>query len=333
MPKVYAVLVALVLASVASAQQLQPPPVPLENPVTDAKRVLGKILFWEEQLSSHDTISCGGCHRPVSGGSDPRIGLNPGADGVVPSPDDILGSLGVVHTDASGAPVDDPVFGFGVQVTGRAANSFIMAAYAPEVFWDGRARSTFLNPETGAMSIAAGGALENQAVAPILSHVEMGHDGRTWSDVRAKIEHSLPLRDATDLPPDLDVALSGNPSYGSLFKTAFGDPAINGERIAFAIASYERTLVPNQTPWDRYVAGDSTAMTPTQAQGWSFFRSSACNICHPAPMFTNHSFRNIGIRPPAEDPGRKNVTGLDSDRGRFKVPSLRNIGLKPTHMH
>ena len=161
------------------------------------------MLFWEEQVSSHDTISCGGCHRPVSGGSDPRIGANPGPDGIVPSADDISGSPGVVRTDASGAPIADPVFGFGVQVTGRAANSFIMAAFVPEAFWDGRARSTFFDPETGALSIASGGALESQAVAPILSHVEMAIDGRTWSDVRAKLEHSLPLRDATDLPADL----------------------------------------------------------------------------------------------------------------------------------
>jgi len=296
MSKAYGFLIALVFAPVAHAQQLPPPPVPPENPVTEAKRVLGKILFWDEQLSSRDTMSCGGCHRPVSGGSDPRLGVNPGPDGVTPSPDDILALRGRAYRCGRCARRRS---GLRLRCPGDGTRRELLhhGCLCARGLLGRRARSTFLNPETGALSIAAGGALESQAVAPILSHVEMGHDGRTWSDVRVKLEHSLPLRDATDLPSDLDAALSVSPSYGSLFKAAFGDPAINGERIAFAIASYERTLVPDQSPWDRYIAGDSTAMTPAQAQGWSFFRTSACTICHPAPMFTNQSFRNIGIRP------------------------------------
>ena len=59
------------------------------------------------------------------------------------------------------------------------------------------------------------------------------------------------------------------PACPSLFTDAFGDPTINAERIAYAIAGYERTLVPDQTPWDLFVGGDSGALTPTQAQGWT----------------------------------------------------------------
>ncbi len=106
---------------------------------TEAKRVLGKILFWDEQLSSNDTIPCGGCHRTGDGGGDPRVAIRPGPDQITPSVDDILGSPGVVRSDATGLPVDDPVFGFNVRVTSRSANSFIGAAYAPELFGDGRA--------------------------------------------------------------------------------------------------------------------------------------------------------------------------------------------------
>jgi cytochrome c peroxidase len=325
---------AAVVSAIAQQQGgVPPPPFPPENPITEAKRVLGKILFWDEQVSSHNTVACGTCHRPLDGGTDGRVAVNSGPDTIFPSPDDIFGSPGVVSRDAAGNVVNDPVFGFGVQVTPRSANTAIMAAYAPEMFWDGRARPTFLNPETGTPSIQNGGALENQATAPILNSVEMAHQGRTWADVRTKLGAALPLGDATSLPPDVTSAIASHPSYASLFQAAFGDPNITGERIAFAIATYERTLVANQTPWDAFIAGNPNAMTQGQIAGWDFFRNSPCGVCHTPPFFTNQTFRNIGLRPPGEDLGRQIVTQNPIDRGRFKVPTLRNVGLKVTHMH
>lgn len=81
-------LLLLVLVSRAAAQVPPPPPpppqgippvpVPAENPITEAKRVLGKILYWDEQLSSDDTVACGTCHQPVFAGSDPRPAAHPG---------------------------------------------------------------------------------------------------------------------------------------------------------------------------------------------------------------------------------------------------------------
>ena len=319
--------------TVSFGQALPPPPVPPQNPITEEKRVLGKILFWDEQLSSNDTVACGSCHRAASGGSDPRIGINAGPDTLAPSPDDVFGSPGVPLLDAAGMPLSHPVFGTSVQVTGRSSVSTINAAYAPEMFWDGRARQNFVDPETGLVSIPLGGALENQAIGPILSDVEMARQGRSWNDVRAKLERALPLRDATNLPADIASVLSHDPSYPELFASAFGDPAITAERIAHAVATYERTLIANQTPWDSFIAGNAAALTPGQTQGWNFFNNSPCRVCHTPPQFTNNTFRNIGMRPPAEDLGRQIVTGNAGDRGRFKVPTLRNVGLKPTHMH
>ena len=81
------------------------------------------------------------------------------------------------------------------------------------------------------------------------------------------------------------------------------------------------------------MAGDTTAMTPAQQQGWNTFQTQACSACHSAPLFTDHTFRNIGIRPPDEDLGRQAVTDFIGDRGRFKTPTLRNAGLKSTFMH
>src|SRR5688572_9955807 len=77
---------------------LRPPPPPLANQVTAAKAYLGKTLFWDEQLSSTKTVSCGTCHRPAEGGSDPRTSSttrNPGVDGTFATADDIFGSPGV----------------------------------------------------------------------------------------------------------------------------------------------------------------------------------------------------------------------------------------------
>ncbi|HNO78358.1 MAG TPA: cytochrome c peroxidase [Phycisphaerae bacterium] len=328
-----AIVFALTVYSLPAAAQLPPVPVPAENPITEPKRVLGKMLFWDEQLSSDNTIACGTCHLPTSAGADPRTAVNPGVDGVAATLDDIFGSFGVARADSDGEYYEDAVFGFARQVTGRSAQMTIGSQWAPDLFWDGRATSQFINPETGAVSIAVGGGLESQAVGPIMSDVEMAHEDRDWSEVSTKLSAAKPMALAVQKPADVQAALAGVTTYGDLFTDAFGDPAITAERIAFAIATYERTLVADQTPWDAFVGGNPTAMTPGQVQGWNFFRASQCAICHAPPLFTNNTFRNIGLRPLAEDTGRQGVTGVPADAGRFKVPSLRNTGLKSTYMH
>lgn len=308
---------------------LQPVPVPPENPITESKRVLGKILFWDEQLSSDNTVACGTCHRPADAGSDARLNSNPGADGIFNTADDVIGSAGVVKMDTNGQVVEDDTFGFDTQVTPRSAQALHGGLFAPSAFWDGRAGTVFTNPESGAVSIPAGGALENQALAPILNNVEMAREGRDWDDVRAKLSGVTPLALATYLTPDMAAAVEDNPSYPALFAAAFGGGQITAERIAFAIATYERTLMPDRTPFDTHT------MTPAQRRGLNVLVApgSRCGACHTPPVFTNNTFRNIGLRPPNEDPGRQEVTGNPADRGRFKVASLRNVGLKKSFMH
>lgn len=312
---------------------IPPVPVPVENPITEPKRVLGKLLFWDEQLSSDNTVSCGTCHRPNFGGADPRLARNPGDDGILNTPDDVIASPGVIHCDNDKTYLPDPVFDLFPQITPRAANPSVMAMFSPELFWDGRASSTFTDPQSGLVKIATGGALESQAVGPIVSTVEMGHESRDWNQIAVKLGYVTPMILARNLPTDMADALEANSTYPDLFRAAFGDPTINSERIAFAIATYERTLLANQTPWDRFVAGDNTAMTPNQVQGWNVLRGSPCLVCHTPPLFTNNTFQNVGLRPIAEDIGRQEVTGNPADRGQFKVPTLRNVGLKATYMH
>ena len=106
-------------ATAGAGAGLPPVPVPPENPITEEKRVLGKILFWDEQLSSDDSLACGSCHRPAAGGGDPRAGTHPGRlPGTI---DNVAGSPGIRRLDAAGRPQPDPVFGDGPQVTPRTA--------------------------------------------------------------------------------------------------------------------------------------------------------------------------------------------------------------------
>ncbi|MEO0629465.1 MAG: cytochrome c peroxidase [Planctomycetota bacterium] len=308
-------------------------PVPSENPITEEKRVLGKILFWDEQLSTDNVTACGTCHIPGAAGGDPRIGVNPGSDLAFSTPDDVFGSPGVPRADAVGNYIVDDHFGTDVQVTGRAANIVVNAAYATDLFWDGRATSQFTDPQTGIIEIAGGGALESQAVGPPLSDVEMAHPDRDWDAISAKIETARPLALATDIPADMLAALSADSSYPELFEAAFGTTEINAKRIAFAIATYQRTLISDQAPWDLWIQGDGAAMTPQQIQGWNTFIGSACAICHIPPLFTDNSFRNIGVRPNMQDLGRGSITGDPGDNGKFKTPTLRNNGLRLSFMH
>ena len=316
------------------AQVLPAVPVPAENPITEEKRILGKLLFWEEQLSSDNTVACGTCHLPEAAGADPRRNIHPGPDGSFGTADDIIGSEGVVRRDASGNAILDPIFGFDPQVTGRATPSYFNGIWSPEQFWDGRGADTFVDPLDGiTIRIASGGGLESQSVAPILSDVEMAKENRTWAEVTAKLATVTPLAQAIDVPADMAAAIALGETYPDLFASAFGDSAITPTRIAFAIATYERTLVADQTPWDAFIAGDTNALNANEQQGWTVFLGSPCAVCHLPGTFTNHEFRNIGLRNPSDDRGREEVTSNAADRAQFKVPSLRNLGVRPTFMH
>lgn len=169
---------------------LEPPLESPENPVTAAKAYLGKTLFWDEQLSSTQTVACGTCHRPAMGGSDPRTDVNdnssrnPGPDNTFGTADDIFGSPGVIENNPDGTYSLNAIFGFREQVTGRKSPSYLNAAYSPEgIFWDGRASNEFRDPITNEVLIPVLGSLESQSVGPPVSTAEMGHLGRDWNQV------------------------------------------------------------------------------------------------------------------------------------------------------
>lgn len=331
-----AVAAVLAIAGIARAQLL-PPPQPAGNPVTAAKANLGKVLFWDEQISSTRTVACGTCHIPVAGGSDPRtavdpLAAHPGPDGVFGGADDVLGSPGVPVNDAGGLYGWSTHFGLLPQVTPRRTPSSINAGYSPELFWDGRAQGEFVDPVTQVVVLPDGGALESQSVGPPVSDVEMANVARAWTDVLARITASTPLALAAEMPPALRAWIADR-SYPELFEEAFGTPEINAGRVAMAIASYERTQFTNQTPFDQFLT-NGTGLTPQELAGRSVFTGvGQCDDCHQAAIMTDHTFRYIGVRPRSDDAGRMEVTGLPDDEGKMRVPTLRNVELRAPFMH
>ncbi len=314
-----------------------PPPAPPGNQITAAKTYLGKVLFWDEQLSSTRTVSCGTCHIANSGGVDPRSAItatdhtNPGLDGLLGTADDVRGSAGVPANNIDGTYSWVSSYGLNAQVTGRRSVSFLNAAYPQELFWDGRATGVFRDPITNNVLLNGGAALESQAAGPPLSDAEMAHAGRDWSNVAQRVAESKPLALSPALPAALQEWIGGR-SYPELFSESFGTEEVSPARIIMAIATYERILYTDQTPFDLDAAGIQQ-LSPAAQRGRGVFNQSSCNVCHAGNLFTDNTYRYIGVRPQNEDTGRFQVTGQNNDRGSFRVPSLRNVAQRGTFFH
>ncbi len=302
----------------------RPPLTPAGNPVTAAKAYLGKALFWDEQLSSTKTVSCGTCHRPAKGGADPRTGpafRNPGLDGTFGTLDDIFGSPGVPVNLQDGSYTGSAAYGMGLQVTNRKAPSYLNAGYSDlGLFWDGRAADAFRDPVTNTILLNSGASLESQSIGPPLSSVEMAHNGRDWGNVVARVSTSKPLALASQIPAGLNGWIDGR-TYPELFEEAFGSPEITPARIALAIGTHERTLFSDRTPLDRYSAGIGE-LTVQEEDGRDVFLAANCNFCHGGALLSDQAFHYVGVRPHADDLGRGAITNEVGDNGKFKTPSL-----------
>ncbi|MEW6127707.1 MAG: cytochrome c peroxidase [Acidobacteriota bacterium] len=318
-------------------QALNPPPEPFGNSVTASKAYLGKALFWEEQLASTRTVACGTCHIPNKGGVDPRSLLDsarathPGSDNVFGTPDDIIGSPGVPANSADGTYRFSSTFGFKEQVTARRSVSHIDAGYANSLFWDGRATQVCTDPISNTVALTNNAALESQVLQPPVNASEMGHAGRNWNDVAARVAASRPLALATNIPAALQAWINGR-SYAELFAEAFGSNEVTPIRIAMAIAAYERTLYSDRTPFDQAVSGIAP-LSAAEQRGQNVFNQSGCAGCHGGPLFTDNNFHYTGARPANEDTGRFQITGNNNDMGRMRTPGLRNIELRAPYMH
>lgn len=317
---------------------LNPPVAPTGNSVTAAKAYLGKALFWDEQMSSTRTVSCGTCHQAGTGGSDPRTAVNnpnstnPGFDNIFGTLDDVFGSAGVPANNADGSYSMSPAYGFKPQVTGRKAPTYLNAGYPRNgLFWDGRASDVFRDPLTNAIILDSRAGLESQVLGPPVSSAEMGHAGRDWTQVASRIAGARPLAAASNIPTGLSNWIDGR-SYPQLFEEAFGTAEVTPARIAMAIATHERTLFSDRAPLDKN-GWQKGALTPLEAEGRDLFTGLRCTICHTGTLLADNQFHNIGVSDQNTDPGRFAVTGNENDRGRFKTPNLRNVELHGPYMH
>src|SRR5262249_5241815 len=139
---------------------------------------------------------------------------------------------------------------------------------------------------------------------------------------------------------DIMVTTLKTNGYVPYFKEAFGTDVITNERVGKAIADYQRTRVSGNSPWDRWkTKRDESAVSAEVKKGDElFFGKAACNQCHLGDSFADFSFHNIGIGWDGKtrmfnDTGRFNVTKMDSDKGAFRTPTLRDVSLHPPYMH
>lgn len=130
-------------------------------------------------------------------------------------------------------------------------------------------------------------------------------------------------------PATIAAALNEVPVYKAMFQRAFQEPA-TALNVPKALAAFFRTLNTGNSAWDRAQAGDASALTAEQKEGFKVFTSKGCVTCHVPPLFTHDDFENIGL---GDDPGRKDATKADADLGKFRVPSLRNVALTAPYFH
>jgi cytochrome c peroxidase len=177
----------------------------------------------------------------------------------------------------------------------RNAPSLWNRAYGTAFFWDGRESS-----------------LESQALRPIESSTEMG------GNVEGVVER-----------------LRAHKEYPALFEAAFAD-GMTASNLAKSLASFERVLLSGNSRVDRFRAGQVQSLSDSERHGlWLYESRGGCWRCHSGPNFTDEGFHNTGVgwNQSPIDLGRFTITKKETDRGRFKTPSLRNIGLTAPYMH
>jgi cytochrome c peroxidase len=190
------------------------------------------------------------------------------------------------------------------QTGGRSAPTVWNAAFNAVQFWDGRAAS-----------------LEAQAAGPVTNPIEMGM--KNWDDVVARLK-----------------SIEG---YRLAFEQVFGKDAISQDNATKAIAAYERTLITPNSPYDKYVSGDKSALTEQQVRGMNLAQELGCTGCHSGPAFNGPGlFQKFPVHSNPyfaakyhfnNDKGLAEVTKKSDDEHLWKVPTLRNIALTAPYFH
>jgi cytochrome c peroxidase len=294
-----ALIAGLTMTAGSAARVEQPPPFsplpfhaesPPDNPSTPEKVALGRLLFWDPLLSNAQDIACATCHHPAQGYADGRD-LPIGTGGR---------GLGPARTYPAG---DNPLVRrnsptiINVGFNGIDAAGHLDPSNAP-MFWDSRTRG-----------------LEAQALVPIESLEEMRGPG---ADAGSGVAGAV-------------ARLQRVGKYRELFADAFPDgEGINPTTLGRAIAAFERSIVSTDTPFDRYLRGDSTAMTDVQLRGMAAFENHGCTQCHKGPMLSDYELHVLGVSDNSKlgdyDPGAEH-------RFAFRTPSLRSLAYTAPYMH
>jgi cytochrome c peroxidase len=152
----------------------------------------------------------------------------------------------------------------------------------------------------------------------------------TWDGRAKSIEEVALIAWKNQLSADPDEVagkLAGIDGYAKLFQRAFGSKP-TPDRIVDALGAFLRALKSGNSPYDRYVAGETTALSPAAVRGKELFSSLGCARCHAGPLFTDQSFHNVGIGSGKtgadQDLGRAEPTKNDSEKGKFRTPPLRD---------
>jgi cytochrome c peroxidase len=267
------------------------PTAPADNPSTPERVALGRLLFWDPILSGQKDVACATCHHPAFGYSD-GLDLSIGANGagLGPARAFVTGHVPRLVKRNSQTVLN-------VAFNGLTSGGDAVPAAAP-MFWDLRARS-----------------LEEQALEPIKAEEEMR--GGAY-------------------PKDRAVAavvsrLNALPEYRQLFARAFGGSRPVDERnLGRALAAFQRTLVAADSPFDRYMRGDTAALSPDQVRGMERFQSVGCVNCHNGPMLSDFATHVLAVPDSSKLP--EPDSGVNQTYA-FRTPSLRNLGTTAPYMH
>lgn len=203
-------------------------------------------------------------------------------------------SCGTCHNPAMGWSDGLPTaIGHGQQVLGRATPTILNTAFNSLQMWDGRFRS-----------------LEEQALGPIGAAGEMNQN-------------------VDELVKELQVI----PGYVKMFEQAYPGEGVSKETIAKALATYERTVLATEAPFDRWMQGYKNAISASAKRGFEIFEGKAkCSVCHSGYNFNDHGFHNVGVKS-TDDEGRFALRKVRVLKGAFKTPTLRDIEKTAPYMH
>ena len=252
---------------------------------------LGRMLFWDPILSGGKDVACASCHHPSFGYADGReLPIGVGGVGLGPARQDL--STGNIGFVRRNSPTI-----INTAYNGMDADGQIFPSLAP-MFWDNR---TF--------------SLEEQALGPILSFEEMrGH----------AFDEAIALDSVVN-------RLQENAEYQQLFESAFGNTnAINPAGIARAIATFERSIIATNSPFDQFQAGNQNAMTQNQIRGMNRFMQVGCDDCHSGPMFSDFELHVLGV--PDNNQLDESDAGANGSYA-FRTPTLRNLDETGPYFH